>query len=49
MITTILLMIIYFALLKKFNTVFKNYELLLQNRSSDGYFIDYCDEPICFR
>ncbi len=49
MIVTVLLMIVYFSLLKKFNNVFKKYELLLQNRTNDGYFIDYCDEPICFR
>jgi len=49
MIVTLALVIIYFALLKKFNKVFTQYELLLKNKTTDNYFIDYCDEPICFR
>ena len=49
MIVTLALVVIYFALLKKFNKVFSDYELLLKNKTTDNYFIDYCDEPICFR
>ena len=49
MVYSLLLVIVYFYLLKKFNKVLKNYESFLQNTTNDDYFLDYCDEPICFR
>lgn len=50
MIYNIILLIIYYTLLKKFKNSSRLYDSLVKNRSSErDYFIDYCDEPICFK
>jgi hypothetical protein len=49
MFSTILLLILYFVLLKKFKKSLKNYDLIISNRTKNDYFLDYCDEPICFK
>lgn len=50
MFVNILLLIVYVALLKKFKKSFHLYEAIVNNRTEKtDYFLDYCDEPICFK
>ena len=49
MLPTILLLILYIALLKKFKKSLLRYEEIVANRTTYDYYIDYCDEPICLR
>lgn len=49
MIHNILLLLLYFYLLQKSKQFYKKYELLVKNRSNQtDFYLDYCDEPICF-
>lgn len=46
----ILSCIVYIYLLKIFKPYLKLYELKMKNSTNEkNYYIDYCDEPICFR
>ena len=50
MIINIILLVIYYTLLKKLKNSSYLYDSLVNNRSSEkDYFLDYCDEPICFK
>lgn len=49
MLPAIILMILYFSLLHKLKNSFKKFDLLAANRTKSDYYIDYCDEPICFK
>ena len=50
MFVNIVLLIVYVVLLKKFKKSFHLYEAIVNNRTEKtDYFLDYCDEPICFK
>ena len=49
MLPVIMLMILYFSLLHKLKDSFKRFVLLAAHRTKSEYYIDYCDEPICFK
>ena len=50
MFTFVITCIVYLYLLKKFRPYLKLYELKMKERKNQtNYYIDYCDEPICFR